>query len=70
MIVKMIKNLENRMEKMQEMFINKDLQELENKETMKNNTVNEIKNSLEDSGRAHAKEYFPELLLPTSLSPQ
>ena len=23
-----------------------------------------------DSGRAHAKEYFPELLLPVSLSPQ
>ena len=23
-----------------------------------------------DSGRAHAKEYFPELLLPVSLSPR
>ena len=23
-----------------------------------------------DSGRAHAKEYFPEVLLPVSLSPQ
>ena len=46
MIVKMIKNLENRMEKMQE-SINKDLEELKNKHTEKNNTITEIKNTLE-----------------------
>ena len=44
--VKMIKNLENRMEKMQE-SINKDLEELKNKHTETNNTIAEIKNSLE-----------------------
>ena len=42
MIVKMIKNLENRMEKMQE-SINKDLEELKNKHTETNNTIAEIK---------------------------
>ena len=46
-IVKMIQNLGNRMEKMQEMF-NKDLEELKSKQTMMNNTINEIKNSLEE----------------------
>ena len=46
MIVKMIQNLGNRMEKIQEMF-NKNLEELKSKETMMNNTINEIKNSLE-----------------------
>ena len=46
MIVKMIKNLENRMEKMQD-SINKDLEELKNKDTEKNNTITEIKNTLE-----------------------
>ena len=44
LIVKMIKNLESKMEKMQE-SINKDLEELKNKHT--NNTVTEIKNTLE-----------------------
>ena len=39
MIVKMIKNLENRMEKMQE-SINKDLEELKNKHTETDNTIN------------------------------
>ena len=43
MIVKMIKNLENKMEKMQE-SINKDLEELKNKHT--NNTITEIKKKL------------------------
>ena len=38
MIVKMIKNLENKMEKMQE-SINKDLEELKNKHTETNNTI-------------------------------
>ena len=40
----MIKNLEHKMEKMQE-SINKDLEELKNKHT--NNTSAEIKNTLE-----------------------
>ena len=42
MIVKMIQNLGNRMEKIQETF-NKDLEELKSKQTMMNNTINEIK---------------------------
>ena len=42
MIVKMIKNLENKMEKMQE-SINKDLEELKNKHTETNNTITEMK---------------------------
>ena len=46
MIVKMIQNLGNRMEKIQETF-NKDLEELKSKQTMMNNIINEIKNSLE-----------------------
>ena len=46
MIAKMIKNFENKMEKMQE-SINKDLEELKNKHTETNNTINEIKNTLE-----------------------
>ena len=44
MIVKMIKNLENNMEKMQE-SINKDLEELKKKHTETNNTIAEIKNT-------------------------
>ena len=46
MIIKMIKNLENKMEKIQE-AINKDLKELKNKHTETNNTITEIKNCLE-----------------------
>ena len=46
MIVKMIKNLENKMEKMQE-SINKDLEELKNKHTETNYTITEIINTLE-----------------------
>ena len=46
MIVKMIRNLENRKEKMQE-SVNKDLEELKNKHTETNNRITEIKNSLE-----------------------
>ena len=45
MIVKMIQNLGNRMEKIQEMF-NKDLETLKNKQTMMNITITEIKNTL------------------------
>ena len=46
MIVKMIKNLENKTEKMQE-SINKDLEEVKNKKTETNNTITEIKNTPE-----------------------
>jgi len=46
MIVKMTRNLENKMEKMQE-SINKDLEELKNKHIETNNTITEIKNTLE-----------------------
>ena len=46
MIVQIIKNLENRMEKMQE-SINKDLEELKTKHTETNNTITEIKNTPE-----------------------
>ena len=44
MIVKMIKNLENKMEKMQE-SMNNDLEDLMNKHT--NNTITEMRNTLE-----------------------
>ena len=50
MIVKMIQNLGNRMEKIKETF-NKDLEELKIKQTMMNNTLNEIKNSLEGNNK-------------------
>ena len=57
MIVKMIQNLENKMElqinsletrieKMQEMF-NKDLEEIQKNQYIMNNAINEIKNTLE-----------------------
>ena len=46
MIVKIIINLENKMEKMQE-STNKDLEELKNKQTETNNTITEIKNTQE-----------------------
>ena len=46
LIIKIIQNLENKMEKMQE-SINKDLEELKNKHTDTNNTITEIKNTLE-----------------------
>ena len=41
MIVKMIQNLGNTMEKIQE-ILNKELEELKRKKTMMNNTINEI----------------------------
>ena len=46
MIVKIIKNLEKKMEKMQE-SIGKDLEELKNKHTETNNPITEIKNTLD-----------------------
>ena len=45
MTVKMIKALENKMEKMQE-SINKNLEGLKNRHTETNNTITEIKNTL------------------------
>ena len=46
MIVKMMQTLGNRMEKVQETF-NKDIEGVKSKQTMMDNTINEIKNSLE-----------------------
>ena len=46
MRVKMIQNLGNKREKIQETF-NKDIEELKSKQTLMNNTINEIKISLE-----------------------
>ena len=62
MIAKMIKNLENRVEKMQD-SINKNLEELKNKHTKTNNTITEIKNTLEgfNSRISEAKEGISEL---------
>ena len=62
MIVKMIKNLENRMGKMQE-SINKDLEGLKNKHAETNNTITEIKNTLEgiNSRISEAEELINEL---------
>ena len=62
MIVKMIQNLGNRMEKIQEMF-NKDLEELKSKQTVMNNTVSGIKNSLEgiNSRITEAEEQISDL---------
>ena len=62
MIVKMIKNLENKMEKMQE-SINKSLEELKNKHTETNNTITEMKNALEgiNSRISEAEEQISKL---------
>ena len=46
MMIMMIKNLENKMEKKQG-SINKDLEELNNKHMEKNNKITEIKNTVE-----------------------
>ena len=57
MILKMIQNLRNKMEKIQETF-NKDLEELKNKQTVMNKTINEIKNTVEgiNSRKTEAEE--------------
>ena len=62
MIVKMIKNLENRMKRMQE-SINKDLEELKKKHTQTNNAITEIKNTLKgiNSRIIKAEEWISEL---------
>ena len=61
-IVKMIKSLENKMEKMQG-SIDKDLEELKEKHTETNNTIPEIKNTLEgiNSRISEAEEGISEL---------
>ena len=62
MILKMIKNLESKMEKMLEPT-NKDLEELKYMHTETNNTVTEIKNTLEgiNSRISEAEEWISEL---------
>jgi len=54
-IIKIIKNLKNRMEKMQE-SINKDLEELRNEHTERNNTITEIKNTYKESIAEYLKQ--------------
>ena len=44
MVVKMIQNLRNRIEEIQETF-NKDVEELKGKQMVMNNTITEIKNN-------------------------
>ena len=58
----MIKNFENKMEKMQE-SINKDLEEWKDKHTETNNTMTEIKNTLEgiNSRISKAEEWIIDL---------
>ena len=62
MIVKMIKNLENKMKKMQD-SINKELEELKNEHTETNNTISEIKRTLEgiNSRISEAEKQISEL---------
>ena len=62
MIVKMIKNLDDKMKKMQD-SVNRDLEELKNKPTETNNTITEIKNTLEgiNSIISEAEERISEL---------
>ena len=62
MIVKMIKSLENKMEKMQE-SVNNDLEELNNKHTETNNKITEIKNTVEgiNSRISETEEQISEL---------
>ena len=52
MIVKVIKNLENEMQE----STSKDVEELKNKHTETNNTIAEIKNTLEDSIAEYLKQ--------------
>ena len=62
MIVKMIQNHKNRMEKMKESF-NKDPEEMRNKQTVMNNSINRIKNILEEinTGITEAEEWISKL---------
>ena len=62
MIVKMMKNLENKIEKMHE-STNKDLEELKNKHTETNTTITETENTLKgiNSRITEAEEQISEL---------
>ena len=62
MMVKMIQNLGNRMEKIQETF-NKDVEELKSKQAMRNNTINEMQNYLEgiNSRISETEEWISDL---------
>ena len=62
MIIRMIQNLGNRMEKIQKTF-NKNLEELKSKQKMMENTINEIKISLEgiNSRIAETEEWINDL---------
>ena len=62
MIVKMIKNLDDKMKKMQD-SVNRDLEELKNKPTETNNKITEFKNTLEiiNSRISEAEEQISEL---------
>ena len=62
MTVKIIKNFENKMEKIQE-SINKDLEELKNKHTETNNTITKMKSTLQgiNSRISEAEERISEL---------
>ena len=61
-IVKIIKNVENKMEETQE-SINKDLEELKNKHAETNNTITAIKNTIKgiNSRISEAEEQISEL---------
>ena len=61
-MIVMIKNFGNKMEKIQETF-NKDLEELKSKQTVMNNKINEIKNSLEgiNSRKTEAEQRISDL---------
>ena len=62
MIVKMIQNLVNRIDKMQETF-NKDVEELKRNQAMMKNTINEIKHTPEgiNSRITEAEEQISDL---------
>ena len=62
MIVNVIQNLGNRIDKMQETF-NKDLEELKRSQATTKNTINEIKNTLEgiNSRITQAEEWISDL---------
>ena len=62
MIVKMIQNLGNRIDKMQGTF-NKDVEELKKNQATMKNTINEIKNTLDgiNSGITEAEEQISDL---------
>ena len=63
----MIKNLENKMEKMQE-SINKHLEELKDKHTNTNNTITEIKNTLSSVQFSSVTQSCPTLGNPMNCS--